>query len=107
MKTLIHQVRYRQVRKPFWWPGGVRYIRPSVDIDSDNNGYINNWDKNPERNKAEDLMEESTAKPITYFPGQVHPRKFAQRGQFRQPLIGDRTLVKVEPLDGSRKRVKL
>ena len=42
-----------------------------LDIDSDNNGYINNWDKNPDRNKAEDLMEESTAKPITYFPGHL------------------------------------
>ena len=36
------------------------------DIDNDNNGYINTT-KNAERMKAEDDMEEQTAKPITYF----------------------------------------
>ena len=38
-----------------------------LDIDSDNNGYINNPGNNSERAQAEDDMEESTAKPITLF----------------------------------------
>ena len=37
-----------------------------LDVDSDNNGYINTA-ANAGRMRAEDAMEESTAKPITYF----------------------------------------
>ncbi len=40
-----------------------------LDIDSDNNGYVNtvNTAANDYRASAEDNLEESTAKPITYF----------------------------------------
>lgn len=38
-----------------------------LDVDSDNNGYINNKTKNSKRADAEDAMEESVGKPITYF----------------------------------------
>ncbi|MDR0870649.1 MAG: hypothetical protein LBN39_07635 [Planctomycetaceae bacterium] len=42
-----------------------------LDIDSDNNGYINDPDKNKLRSDAEDKMEEQTAKPITFIPSAV------------------------------------
>ena len=38
-----------------------------LDVDSDNNGYINDKTENPIRADAEEAMEESVGKPITYF----------------------------------------
>ena len=44
-----------------------------LDIDSDNNGYINtvNTSANGYRRAAEDRMEEAQAKPVTYIPSAV------------------------------------
>ncbi len=39
-----------------------------LDIDSDNNGYINSY-QNPARELAEDTLELYTGKPVTYIPG--------------------------------------
>ena len=39
-----------------------------LDIDSDNNGYINTY-QNPARELAEDTLELYTGKPVTYVPG--------------------------------------
>jgi len=58
---------------------GVRvtdYTAIDLDIDSDNNGYINS-DKNVDRRDAEDVMEETVGKPITYFSDFVHPSPIA------------------------------
>ncbi|MGL6195706.1 MAG: hypothetical protein ACRC2T_12895 [Thermoguttaceae bacterium] len=48
----------------------VRVCPADLDIDSDNNGYINS-DKNKDRQTEEDKIEETTPRPITYFPSTI------------------------------------
>ena len=67
MRTLTRRHR-RVVTK--WLPDSAKYSSYFIGIDSDNNGYINT-NKNTDRMLAEDKMEGSTAKPITYFPGHL------------------------------------
>jgi len=61
---------YYTGRNPLAWRlqgsnDGKNWI--DLDVDSDNNGYINDKTENPIRADAEEAMEESVGKPITYF----------------------------------------